>query len=107
MSFATIMLCGNPLSFYMEPVGGAAKRAKQLIDAGLYTEMHQVSTDLTGEDAADEMFDLTNNPSRQAEREARYGRHRSLSVGDMVKTSDGCWVCLACGWENIWENISK
>ncbi|HEX8605111.1 MAG TPA: hypothetical protein VF774_20875 [Pseudoduganella sp.] len=44
-----------------------------------------MSDDLPIEDIADELFDLTNNPGRQQEREQKYGRGRSLSVGDIVK----------------------
>lgn len=51
-----------------------------------------MSDKLEGEAIADELFDLTNNPGRQVEREEKYGRGRSLSVGDIVKVgqSIGC-----------------
>ena len=52
-------------------------------------------------DAADEVFDLTNNPSRQDERELVYGRGRSLSVGDIVVVGEEQWVCMSIGWAEV------
>ena len=54
-----------------------------------------------GKDAAEEAFDLTNNPWRQAEREAKYGRDRSISVGDIVDVDGKMFVCSRDGWEKI------
>lgn len=51
-----------------------------------------------GEAAAEEMFDLTNNPSRQEERLQRYGNGKSLSVGDMVLVDDVYFVCGPVSW---------
>lgn len=58
-----------------------------------------------GEQFAEEMFDLTNNPSRQEERELLYGRGQSLSTGDIVEVEDRNdpeivtdWLCLGIGW---------
>ena len=45
--------------------------------------------------------DLTNNPSRQEEREVRYGNHRSVSVGDIVEVDGVNYLCLPNGWEQI------
>lgn len=53
------------------------------------------------EAAADECFDLTNNPIRQAEREARYGRGRSVSVGDIVEAGDVAMLCMPSGWHRL------
>jgi hypothetical protein len=61
--------------------------------------------DTEPESAAEEMFDLTNNPSRQEERELVYGRGRSLSVGDIVEVEQGekltAWLCMCTGWKQI------
>lgn len=56
--------------------------------------------------AADELFDLTNNPFRQVEREKKYGRGRSVSVGDIVSvvSYDGrlkMFLCEPIGWTKI------
>jgi hypothetical protein len=55
----------------------------------------------TLEDIADELFDLTNNPSRQEEREKKYGRGRSLSVGDIVEVDDKMLLCCSFGWKVV------
>lgn len=54
-----------------------------------------------GEDLAEEMFDLTNNPSRQEERLERYGNGPSLSSGDVVRTEDGDFLCCSYGWKKL------
>lgn len=55
-----------------------------------------------GEAAAEEVFDLTNNPSRQEEREEKYGRGPSLSSGDIVEMKNGeLWACMSIGWKRL------
>ncbi len=58
----------------------------------------QVSDELTNWHVAEELFDLTNNPGRQEEREEKYGRGRSLSVGDIVKVGQHAWLCQSICW---------
>lgn len=60
-----------------------------------------VRCDLEGEEAAEEMFDLTNNPSREEERAKKYGNRRSLSVGDVVQVGDDNYICASMGWRKI------
>lgn len=50
------------------------------------------------EAAAEEAFDLTNNPSRQAEREEKYGLGKSVSVGDVVEVDGVNYLCESFGW---------
>ena len=57
---------------------------------------------LEGEAVAEEVFDLTNNPSRQDEREELYGRGRSISVGDIIDVDGTLYLCAPTGW-NILE----
>jgi len=74
---------------------------------GLLAEGHYrrtgpcVVTELQGEAAAEEIFDLTNNPGRQAEREERWGRFRSVSVGDIVNVDGVDYLCVSVGWERM------
>jgi len=49
----------------------------------------------------EEAFDLTNNPSRQEEREASYGLHRSVSVGDVVEVDGIDFLCDSVGWVQL------
>lgn len=57
----------------------------------------------TGEDAAEEAFDLSNNPSRDYERNLYWGKNRCLSTGDIVEVTnqvDGrkYFLCDSIGW---------
>ena len=54
-----------------------------------------------GEDAAEEAFDLTNNPSRQEEREQKYGNGQGISTGDIVVVGEEQWVCMSFGWAKL------
>lgn len=62
--------------------------------------------DVEGEDAAEEAFDLSNNPCRQEERNTHYGEHRSVSVGDVVVVANRTegkkfYLCDSFGWVAI------
>ena len=63
-----------------------------------YTDGPKFVTELTGEDAAEDAFDLANNPCRQDEREEVYGRRRSVSVGDIVVVDEEEYLCASFGW---------
>jgi hypothetical protein len=52
-----------------------------------------------GSAAAEEAFDVTNNPARQHERETVYGTGRSVSVGDVVEVDGIDYVCNSFGWD--------
>lgn len=56
---------------------------------------------LEGEAVAEEVFDLTNNPSREDQREQLYGRDRSVSVGDIVNVDGVDYLCLSVGWKAL------
>jgi hypothetical protein len=79
------------------------KNAVELIRAALprYTDACTFTTEKVGEEAADEAFDLTNNPSRQKEREEKYGRGRSVSSGDVIEVDGVKWACMSIGWERL------
>lgn len=66
-----------------------------------YTTLDPIEVQGTGEAAAEEVFDLTNNPSRQEERLAVYGNKRSLSSGDVVVVEGVKYLCKSIGWEII------
>ena len=52
-------------------------------------------------DAAEEAFDLTNNPTREDERAAKFGRDRCVSSGDIVVVGEEQWLCLSIGWKQL------
>lgn len=59
--------------------------------------------DQPGRSIEDELFDLTNNPSRHEEKIEKLGKCRSLSVGDIVEYNGNKLVCCSVGWEIIEE----
>ena len=65
---------------------------------GRHEAIFAVPTELKGEAAAEEMFDLSNNPGRDDERAAKWGPHRSLSVGDVVHVDGESFLCVSVGW---------
>lgn len=64
-----------------------------------YFSYPHINVSVDGEDAAEEAFDLTNNPSRQTEREEKYGTGPSVSVGDVVEVDGVNYACLSFGWQ--------
>jgi hypothetical protein len=90
------------VNFYMTE--SPSKLARELLDDGHYrgVGIHGlIVADKVGEAAAEEMFDLTNNPNRQEEREEVYGRGRSLSVGDIVSVDGVDYLCCSSGWKVV------
>lgn len=79
--------------------------AQRFLDEGKYLTLPVIqntcASEMSNEECAEEMFDLTNNPSRQDEREAIYGNSRSLSVGDVVEVDGVNLVCCSIGWVEL------
>lgn len=72
------------------------------LEAGEYKIMPSFNADdCEDEYGAEEAFDLTNNPSRQEERELKYGRGRSVSVGDIVEVDGINFLCDSFGWVQL------
>lgn len=51
--------------------------------------------------AAEEVFDLTNDPDREEECKNRYGSNRSVSVGDILVVDNDFYLCGSFGWIQI------
>jgi hypothetical protein len=102
MAVATIKLVNGELLgqfFFNEDTGDLARK---LIREGCYEVQGSMGfADLEGEAVAEEVFDLTNNPCRQDEREELYGRFRSVSVGDIVNVDGVDYLCCSVGWRVI------
>lgn len=97
MSVITVKLAPNDIlaDFYFgnEPVEIAK------FNQGEYKRVAKiVSEEFFGKEAAEEIFDLTNNPERQKERLKTYGNHRSLSLGDIVNVDGTNYLCAKFGW---------
>lgn len=101
MTVVRIMLVNatSLVEFYLTE--NVVQLAKTLMENGDYTDMGTLSVEQKGDAAAEEMFDLTNNPSRQEERKRLYGEHRSLSVGDIVGVDGRAYLCTSNGWETL------
>ena len=99
MTVATILLAEGPLNFkfYADPMEAMAA----LIRDNQYNKIGSIDTDKTGKAAAEDMFDLSNNPQRDDERQLRWGRYRSLSVGDVVHVDNESFLCLSMGWQKL------
>ena len=78
----------------------AVALAQRLLNEGYYDieACVDLPNTLCEQDAAEEIFDLTNNPMRQGEREVRYGPSRSVSVGDIVSVNGERFLCRPNGW---------
>jgi hypothetical protein len=71
-----------------------------------YTPSQPVAYSESGSKAAEEAFDLTNNPMRGEESFRFYPNQRPVCVGDLVEVveADGykeTFLCLNVGWEKI------
>ena len=100
---ATVKLKFAPVSLMADLLlrSNATEIAQKALKEGLYTESALFEVDGDSADAAEDAFDLTNNPSRQEEREEKYGRGRSLSVGDVVVVGEEQWLCASMGWVEV------
>ena len=97
---AVVMIApaGSALDFYTKD--GVAV-AQELLANKAYGWKKVEKVYAKGEDAAEEMFDLSNNPDRADERATRWRHSRSLSVGDIVLVTGEMYLCQSTGWEKL------
>lgn len=93
------MLAPTAMGMMYRGIDKQDETAKDALGQNLYTSTLFGVVPMEGKDAAEEMFDLTNNPGRQDEREERYGRGRSLSTGDIVQVDETLYLCCSFGWK--------
>ena len=73
----------------------------------IYIDAGKFVVPQNGEDAAEEAYDVTNNPSREDERfSIGMGEHRPVCVGDVVQVMNDNgritnYVCNAMGWTTL------
>lgn len=104
MAVATIKLVNEQFmgEFYFR--GEQEQTARSLLKDGRYRVQGTMAVPGVrgvGKEIAEEIFDLTNNPSRQEEREELYGRGRSVSVGDIISVDGENWLCCSMGWARL------
>lgn len=79
----------------------ALSLARELTKEGRYRTAAEYYTPAEGEEAAEQAFDISNNPSREGERVRIFERQRSLSVGDIVVVNGVSFLCASMGWEQL------
>jgi hypothetical protein len=99
MSLVAIKLVDSEKMFDFYRTDDAVALAKKLLASGQYKEVGNFFFNEEGETAAEEAFDMTNNPCRQYERAKYYGRGRSVSVGDIVEVDGVNYLCSSFGWK--------
>ncbi len=101
MTKVTIKLLesGHMADFYTSR--DTIETAQELMTQGKYKDAGTIETDKVGDAAAEEAFDLTNNPSRLSERLQTYGRGRSVSVGDIAEVEGVQYLCAGTGWTEM------
>ena len=99
MTIVTVFLVPNThrVEFFRAGAKTQVEAMQKLWGERAYLALQPIEIDCTGEDAAEEMFDLSNNPARS---EARHlvACNRSLSVGDVVQVDNDRFLCLSTGW---------
>ena len=100
MAIAVVHLLPS-LDMYNADPADEVSQAKLYFNSGKYTRGSTIATFVHGEDAAEEVYDLANNPSRINERRYQYGTGRSVSVGDIVEVGNDKFLCCTTGWKNI------
>lgn len=103
-SSVTVLLVPDQLlrDFYMVKFNNEDKMNFIKTNFHSYQSAASWDVDYADDDAAEEAFDLTNNPYRQSERVELYGRGRSLSIGDIVEVCANGetteFLCDSFGW---------
>lgn len=103
MASATIKLLDPEMMIQFYINKDVAELARKLLKTDAYSIVGTMGVpDLEGEAVAEEIFDLTNNPSRQDQRDELYDRrYRSVSVGDVVVVDGERFLCASMGWERL------
>ena len=75
--------------------------ARQLRSEGRYRKAAEFVTLQSDEAAAEEAFDISNNPSCETLRREVFGHFRSVSVGDIVEVNGQEFLCASMGWKKL------
>lgn len=109
MNYVTVLLLQRPwyrdaCGVYEEELIALTRKnldASTMLEPRYVPKIVGISDKFEGEQAADEIFDMTNNPGRQSERDQYFADCRSLSVGDVVIVDDVIILCCSFGWKRI------
>ena len=102
MSKVTVFLVpdAHRVEFFRAGEKTQVEAMQKLWGARAYIALQSIELSHTGEDAAEEMFDLSNNPARSGDRHV-VACNRSLSVGDVVQVDNDRFLCLSTGWHRF------
>ena len=82
----------------------------QHIDSSHYKVVVTYGSTKSGEAAAEEAFDLSNNPMLEDSRTKHFGNQRSLSVGDIVEVAENHrtrkYYCQPFGWKELVDELA-
>lgn len=99
MAAVTVKLLKTGLLSKFYTTNNPSATARSLMAEGAYhVEGTLGVVGAEGEEAAEEVFDLTNNPYREEERDRMYGTARSVAVGDVLNVDGVDFVCCSLGW---------
>ena len=101
MPLVNVMLVDNQYMGEFYFTKDQVQKAREFLNNGVYKTVADFFLNEENESAAEEVFDLTNNPNRQYEREKYYGRKRSVSVGDIIEVDGVKYLCCSFGWKAI------
>ena len=83
--------------FQKDPVSLGQRLRKE----GQYRTAAEYFTPVEGEAAAEQAFDIANNPSKGDERIRIFQSQRSVSVGDVVEVDGVPFLCASMSWEQL------
>lgn len=76
------------------------------VRARSYLTVSKFEIPYSGEEAADEVYDLTNSPTREDECAQVAGHIRPVLPGDIVVVDSQMYGCLSIGWVDLGLEIS-
>lgn len=101
MAKVQIKLAAADEMFNVMTASNPVQLAMNMLQRNAYTILPAMQSEAEGEAAAEDVFDLTNNPDRQDERLATYGNGRSVSTGDIVCVDGVDYLCCSIGWKRL------
>lgn len=89
---------GHLIEFYSTAIIDQSTVVKRLVECGAYDTVGDIVVDFTGEDAAEEVWCLTNDPSREDECNKLINLDRNVCSGDIVSVDGVDYLCKSIGW---------
>lgn len=92
---------GNYMRFHRDArIHEQGQKAEALFKAGGHVQLVEFEIELTGQLAAEEVFDLFNNPAR-FEESLEYAVVPDFCTGDIAEVDGVKFVCCSIGWHEF------